>query len=410
MPQSVPAIYFVVETEPVSSMGKNISQGFEEELTFDEEEISIWVAFDQLGAGFGVRRVSILVELFGSLKAAWNASSSELLSMKGIPRDAIEEFLAKRSGLVPEQLADKLTASNVVAIPHHHPSYPSRLRQIHDPPLVLYQRGALAAEDLRTAISIVGTRNPSAYGRQLAKEFGRQLSACGVTIVSGMAIGVDSLAHWGSLESQGRTVAVLGCGADVCYPSSNKPLYAEIVNKSRGAVVSEFFPGTQPEPWRFPARNRIISGMSHAVIVIEAGESSGALITARIAFEQNRAVFAVPGRVDSRMSVGTNKIIASQLAQLVSSPLDVLSHLQWVTSPGAGAVVPTVVELFGREKEVYDLLSAEPMHFDHLCAKTGMPAGEMSATLTMLELAGVVLRHPGDWYTKEPQSFIPSVS
>lgn len=265
--------------------------------------------------------------------------------------------------------------------------------------MVLYMRGQLKPEDAIHSVAVVGTRRPTSYGTRNAKEFGRVLAANGVTVVSGMAVGVDSLAHWGAIEGGGKTVAVLACGADVCYPSSNKPLYQAIVEAERGAVVSEFFPGTRPEGWRFPARNRIISGLSDAVVVIEAGHDSGSLITARLGFEQNRSIFAVPGRVDSPMSRGTNQLIAHHFAQLVLDAPDVLSHLHWI-SVDRGTEVTTIVELFGREKEIFELISPEPVHFDYLCEKSGMQPGELSATLTMLELAGIVTRHPGDWYSR----------
>jgi DNA processing protein len=217
-----------------------------------------------------------------------------------------------------------------------------------------------------------------------------------------MALGVDSLAHWGAIEANGRTVAVLGCGVDVCYPSSNKPLYKSLTEADDQAVVSEFLPGTKPETWRFPARNRIISGMSQALVVVEAGESSGALITAQMAFEQNREVFAIPGRVDSPMSIGTNGLIARNMAHLCRNYMDIMNEMDWVAS-ARGEKLPAVVELYGREREVFELVSPQPVHFDYLLEKTGMNTGELSATLTMLELAGVVARLPGDWYARETQ-------
>jgi DNA processing protein len=233
----------------------------------------------------------------------------------------------------------------------------------------------------------------------LAKEISNGLAASGVGVVSGMAVGVDSLAHWAAIEGGGKTVAVLACGVDVCYPSSNKPLYNKLIDGRYGAVVSEFPPGTKPEEWRFPARNRIVAGLSDAVVVIEAGQESGALITASIAFEQSRAVFAVPGRVDNEQSKGCHALIRNGKAHLCESYTDLLRTMEWV-AVGTVSGVPTVVELYGRERELYDLISSEPVHFDYLCEKSGMPAPELSATLTMLELAGVVTRHPGDWYSR----------
>jgi DNA processing protein len=258
-------------------------------------------------------------------------------------------------------------------------------------------------EDMSHNVGIVGTRTPTALGQKLAKEISSGLAQSGVTIVSGMALGIDSLAHWGALESKGKTVAVLGSGVDYCYPSSNRHLYQALTEGGNGAVISEFFPGTKPEKWHFPARNRIISGMSQALAVIEAGEISGALITAKMAFEQSREVFAVPGRLNDRMSAGTNDLIAKNMAHLLRSYTDILEDMGWV-STGVSQTVPTIVELYGREREVFELMSLEPVHFDHLAEKTGMNTGELSATLTMLELGGLISRLPGDWYCLEGQT------
>jgi DNA processing protein len=273
------------------------------------------------------------------------------------------------------------------------------LREIHDPPVVIYMLGELEPEHLQHSAAVIGTRRPTTYGQRLAKEIAGGLAQNSVGVVSGMAIGIDSIAHWGAIDSGGKTVAVLACGVDVCYPSSNKPLYKKLVDGLHGAVISEFPPGIRPEEWRFPARNRIVSGLSDAVLVIEAGESSGALITASIAFEQSRTVFAMPGRVDSDKSKGCHMLIRAGKAHLCENHLDIMRTMDWVPAPPVRGV-PTVVELYGRERDLYDLISAEPVHFDYLVEKSGMPAPELSATLTMLELAGVVTRHPGDWYSR----------
>jgi DNA processing protein len=276
--------------------------------------------------------------------------------------------------------------------------YPYMLRQIHDPPSVLFVNGNLRESDFHHVIAIVGTRSPSSYGQKLAKDVSRGLAHSGAVIGSGLAIGVDSYAHWGAIEGGGRTIAVVATGPDICYPTSNRRLMKAIVD-GHGVILSEYFPGTKPEKWHFPARNRIVSGLAKGIVVVEAGENSGALITARLGFEQNRDVFAFPGRVDSPMSAGTNLLIQKNQAHLVRNFGDVLDALQWVQT--SVREVTTVVELFGREKEIYEMLSNEPTHFDVLVERSGMTAGEMSATLTMLELAGVIARHPGDWYSRQ---------
>ncbi len=371
----------------------------------DENELAYWLAFNALsGTGLGFRKIKLLYDHFQSLKNAWAASPNELSRISWLSPSSAERLLEQKKSIEPERLFEKLQASGVEALYYFHPDYPSILRQINDPPLVLFTKGNFRDCNFNCAVGVVGTRKPTAYGERLAKELAKGLAENGVLIVSGMAYGVDSFAHWGAVESKGSTIAVLGCGVDICYPSSNKPLYKAIVEKGCGAIVSEYFPGTGPQKWHFPARNRIISGLSQALAVIEAGESSGALITAHIAFEQSREVFAIPGRVDSAMSLGTNGLIAKNIAHLVRDHNDILKEMGWVTGNTKNGT-STAVALQGRELEVYELMSHEPSHFDYLIEKTGMNTGELSAILTMLELAGVISRLPGDWYIRDKQAF-----
>jgi DNA processing protein len=367
-----------------------------------DEELSSWLAFSELsGPGIGYRKVASLLEFFGNLKDAWNGSVSQLKDSHALSQQNIEKFVQARLLIDREALLKKVKAAKVRALDFYHPLYPPLLREIHDPPIVLFMKGRLDPADFNMCVGVVGTRRPTAYGQRHAKEIAKGLAASGVTVVSGMALGIDSFAHYGAIEGKGRTVAVLACGVDVCYPSSNKPLYTKLIEGENGAVVSEFAPGTKPEDWKFPARNRIISGFGRALAVIEAGEISGSLITARLAFEQSREVFALPGRVDGPMSKGTNSLIAKTTAHLLTSYEQILEEMGWVISKEAGRNVPTIVELYGRERELFELISTEPVHFDYLVEKMGMNAGELSATLTMLELAGIVTRLPGDWYARQ---------
>ncbi len=377
-----------------------------DDLWTDEEQAH-WLAFDQLsGPGLGVQRVKLLYDRMLTLTAAWTASRDQLRSLGIINLDVIDAFIEKRKAIDPAALLEQVRKQNVQAYPLYHPLYPMRLREIHDPPIILYINGRLTPDDMLYAVGVVGTRRPSSYGQKFSKEISKNLAMAGATVVSGMAVGVDSLAHWGAIEGGGKTVAVLGCGPDVCYPSSNRPLFKALTSGEHGAVVSEFFPGTKPEPWRFPARNRIISGLSKGLAVIEAGETSGSLITAKLAFEQNREVFALPGRVDNPMSRGTNKLIGSHTAHVLTSHEDILNELRWASAPSGGGQVPTMVELYGKEKDVFELISSEPVHFDHLIERSGLQTGELSATLTMLELAGMVERLPGDWYSRQTTSYM----
>ncbi len=387
---------------PDEDLLREISERAEKELAHDlAKELHYWLGFDQLtGVGLGAKRTRMLFEHFLSAEAAWNATASELKTLPWLKPEQIKQLIEKRAEIDFEKLLETLEKEGVTALHFYHPLYPSRLREIADPPLVLYMKGQLTPQELDHSIAIVGTRRPTAYGQRLAKEFSRGLAQAGATIVSGMAVGIDSLCHWGAIEGGGRTVAVLASGPDLCYPTSNRPLYNGLIDGTHGAVISEFFPGTKPEPWRFPARNRIISGLSKGVVVIEAGATSGSLITAEIGFEQSREIFAIPGRIDAPMSMGCNKLIAATKAQLVMNYVDVLNGLNWVSVPTMQDV-PSMVELFGREKEVFELVTTEPIHFDVLGQRLEMSAGELSATLTMLELAGIVERLPGDWYSRQ---------
>lgn len=367
-----------------------------------ESELAAWLAFAQIaatGGGLTARKILSLYEHLGSLDFAWKANRDQLRFVPGLSADLVEKLLVRRAEIDPASILESVRAEGISAYPLVDDRYPSLLKQIHDPPCVLYMRGRLTAGDMSHSAAVVGTRRPTAYGQRLAKEIAGTLAERGVTVVSGMAIGIDSFAHRAAIDAGGKTVAVLGCGPDVCYPSSNRPLYEMLVSGKHGAVLSEYFPGTKPDKWRFPARNRIIAGLAQAVIVVEASETSGSLITARMAFEQNREVFAVPGRVDSPMSRGTNQLIVRHTAQLMETIEDVFTTMRWA-SASSGGDLPTVVQLFGREKEVYDIITSEPVHFDMLVDRLGIPVPELSAALTMLELANLVERLPGEWYSR----------
>lgn len=370
----------------------------EEEKPMSDDELAHWLALSQV-SGIGIKRLKILDERLNSMVTAWKASAMVLQRIASFGPETIATLEKARKEIDPYKLLEELRKSNVTAWTWKHAEYPNRLRHIEDPPEVLYVKGEIALEHLTHTVGVVGTRRPTQYGERLAKETAIGLSKHGVTVVSGLAGGIDSCAHWGAIEGGSPTIAVLGCGPDVCYPPSNKRLFDTIIEEHKGVTISEYFPGTEPEKFRFPARNRIISGLSAALVVVEGGLDSGSLITAYQAFDQNREVFAFPGRVDSPMSAGPHKLIRQTRAHLCTSYEDVLNELDWVqTKTGTERERPAVVQLYGREREIYDLLSSEPVHFDVLCEKSGMDAGEMSATLTMLELAGLIIRETGDWY------------
>jgi DNA processing protein len=268
------------------------------------------------------------------------------------------------------------------------PRFPERLRAIFDPPRTLYLRGAGEPGLLgRRAVAVVGARSCSPYGAQVARMVGRELAAAGLVVVSGLARGIDGEAHRGTLEAGGLTLAVLGCGIDRDYPASNVRLSRRI--EESGLVVSEYGPGVEPAPWRFPARNRIIAGLSEAVVVVEARERSGALITADFALEEGREVFAVPGEITSSLSAGTNALLKLGAAPLTAAD-DVLDALGIVRPAQSRAV-----EVSPAAAEVLELVRESPRGADELTARGPLDAGSVSVALTELELAGLVAASDG---------------
>ena len=384
----------------------NLSDGLDEvHMQKDlDEELSYWLAFSKMsGAGLGIVKAQTLYNHFGSLKEVWHTPVDELKQLIFMSYEMTQAFREARKTIDPESLLRQVRQSGVRVYHLHDPRYPALLREIHDPPFVIFALGNLSLENLSGTVGVIGTRRPTSYGEKQAKEISKGLAERGATVISGMALGIDSLAHWAAIKAGGRTVACLATGVDICYPTSNKHLYQELIKGENSCVISEYFPGTHPERWSFPARNRIIAGMSQAVAVIEAGEDSGSLITANMAFDINREVFSMPGKVDSPASIGTNKLIANTKAHMLTKCEDIIDGMKWA-SANTGGSVPVMVQLYGREREIYELIAEEPRQFDALAEYTGMSVGELSSTLTMLELAGIVIRLPGDWYECEKQA------
>ncbi len=360
----------------------------------DPLETGYWIAFNRI-PGVGAIKIKRLYDRFGSLALAWQSDPAGL-GRAGLEAKAVESVLAARPRLDPERELAALARQAVRALTVVDPDYPERLRQIYAPPAVLYLRGELLPAD-ELAVAVVGMLRATMYGREAAEALVAELVANSITIVSGLARGIDTVSHRAALQAGGRTVAVLGSGLDVIYPYENKRLAEEIAE--RGAVVSEYPLGTKPDAANFPPRNRIISGLSLGTVVVEAGEDSGALITADFALEQNREVLAVPGPIFARTSRGTNRLI-QQGAKLVLSAQDVLDELNLASAPqqmemrellGAVAANPTEVTLLG-------ILTREPLHIDEVCRQAVLPAAEVLSALAMLELKGAVRQLGGMHY------------
>ena len=359
-----------------------------------------YIAALQRVPGLGVSGVMSLLEKFPSAEYAWNASSDELAEVKSISsplQSALISFRAEEAGL-PEQMAEVCQKKQISVCTRDDAAYPALLREINRPPLVLFYRGKLESEG--ACLAMVGSRRATAYGKGTAEFLAREIAGAGVTVISGAALGIDTASHKGALQT-GKTVAVLGCGVDVAYPSSNRRLLDEIAEN--GAVVSEYAPGTRPVAAFFPARNRIISGISLGTVVVEAAERSGSLITAEMALSEGRDVFAVPGSIFSEQSRGTNRLI-QQGAKLVQCAQDILSDYIERPQVDAAKKIPSdsKEELTAEEREIYNVLSFEqPQSVDDIIYRlNGSNVSNISFLLLQMELKGIVTEDSDHNYLK----------
>lgn len=359
----------------------------------DDDERAHWVAWNRV-RGVGPARFGRLIEFFGDAVTAWFAPAAELRA-GGMEERIVAEIMRQRPGIDPDAEMARLAAMQVAALTLNDPAYPRLLREIPLPPAVLYVRGALTAAD-ENAIAIVGTRRITTYGRQVTERLARDLVAQGMTIVSGLAHGVDGVAHTAALDAGGRTIAVLGCGPDLVYPPEHAKLAARIIEQ--GAVISEFAVGVRPEANNFPARNRIISGISSAVLVTEAPEKSGALITTRFAADQGRDVMAVPGNITSKGSVGSNRLIQDG-ALCVLTAADIIGALNVHLLPQQ-LVMRELLPADATEAQILALLADEPRHVDDLCRDANLNAATVSGALIMMELKGLVRNLGGMTYSR----------
>ncbi len=351
------------------------------------DEKKYWIGFN-LVRGIGAVRFQQIISYFGDLSVAWQAPV-EAFHETGLPERALRNFLALRSEIDLDSLYESILQSQITVLTLKDEGYPTLLKEIDQSPPVIYIKGSLTPAD-EFAVAMVGTRRVTAYGQQVTRDTSTFLAAHGLTIVSGLARGVDALAHQHALQADGRTIAVLGSGVDVIYPPEHRKLADAIVEN--GAVISDYPLGTQPEGINFPPRNRIISGLSLATIVVEAGERSGALITADFAVEQGRDVFAVPGNVFSPSSRGTNRLIQKGAYAMVSPQdvLDVLDLTQVEDYKQARRELPADTT----EAKILHVMDYEPIHVDEICHEVGLPVEKVSAALTMMELKGMV-QHVG---------------
>ena len=366
----------------------------------DVTDLRYWVGFN-IVQGIGPAKTRALLDHFGDLEAAWHAGA-DALRAAGLDRRALANLLETRRTLDLEAEMTRLERAGLRLITWESPDYPPLLAEIPDPPPLLYVKGELRPED-RWALAVVGTRRATAYGRQVTETLVGELARNRITIVSGLARGIDRHAHQAALAAGGRTIAVLGHGLDQVYPPEHRRLAAQIVEA--GALISEYPLGTRPEASNFPPRNRIISGLSLGVLVVEAGLRSGALITADYAAEQGRDVFAVPGNITARSSRGTNRLIQDG-AKMVLEARDILEELN-MTMVAQHVEVQMALPENETEARLLSHLSMEPLHVDEIARDLALPIAEVSSTLALMELKGMVRQVGGMHYVLARESGIP---
>lgn len=342
-----------------------------------------------------------LLEYFGNPESIFNATEAHILSVKGMTDRFAMRILDSSYSPDSHQL-EFMRRERIRVISWLNQDYPQSLRNIPDPPPLLFVRGRIDEKD-RFAVALVGSRQASPYGRSVTARFAKELAGAGLTVISGGAIGIDAIAHQEAIRANGRTLIIHGCGLDIPYPRENVATFEKVVERDLGALITEFPPGAQPEPWRFPMRNRIISALAMGVVVVEAGDRSGALLTASIATEQGKEVMAVPGNIDRPGSRGTNALIRDGAA-LVTTTQDILNTLGILVlerpkeidtaEQGASAQLPPL------QRKLIGLLSLTPKHIDSISAEAGVSSVDAGVQMTLLEMEGLVRRLPGNCYIR----------
>jgi DNA processing protein len=348
----------------------------------------------------GPVRLRKLLEVFQRPQEILTAKRNELRKVEGIGNEVADQISNWESIVDFGAELDRIREFGATVITQGSPSYPRALREIHAPPIVLYVWGELKERD-HHAIGIIGARRTTHYGIESAKKLAYQLAYAGLTVISGLARGIDTAAHQGALAAKGRTIAVIGSGLTKLYPPENAAL-AEKIRAGNGAIVSEFSMEIEPDRQTFPMRNRIISGWSHGILVVEAGLNSGALITASQALEQGRSVYAVPGHINAPSAMGSNRLI-QQGAKLVMDASDILDDLQILlpeAKPSAEAAARPLPSLSEEERRIYDAIEAAETAIDDITEKTDLPSATVSSTLLQLELKRLVKQLPGKYFVK----------
>jgi DNA processing protein len=357
-----------------------------------------WIALSGV-KGIGNVTFKNLLMRFGDPEKILDAPLSELSRVDGIRRDTVQDIIDRNFDTDPFDELKKIESCGARIVTFNDPEYPAPLKEIHDPPMLLYMKGAEIPQN-RIFVAIVGSRNATHYGLKAAEEFGQGIARRGLGVVSGMALGIDAASHWGCLSGKGSTIGVLGTGIDIVYPGQNRKLFDKIIEK--GTVITEFPMGTTPSPSNFPKRNRIISGLSRGVLVVEATKNSGSLITASIALEQGRDVYAVPGSIESFKSRGCHFLIKHG-AMLAENADDIMESLG-LNYPGMvksdSLVKKELPGISVLEKMIYDIIGDYPMHIDQIQKKGNIGSGDLSGALTRMELKGIIKQLPGKMFVR----------
>ena len=355
------------------------------------EQYWVWLSSVE---GIGVKRFYQLLSIYEDARTVWDNVGDK--DMKFLGPATLKKLKEARDEKYFYSLFARMEKLHMRALTRVSDGYPALLLDIYDPPPTLYVMGDGGLDDEKM-FSIVGSRRCTRDGQRAAREIAETLARNGVTVISGMAHGIDTAAHEGALIGLGKTIAVLGCGADVIYPPENEALYHRIIENG-GAVISEFAPGTTPTPGNFPARNRIISGMSDGVLIVEGAQKSGAMITVNNALDQNRDVFAVPGSIYSPLSAAPNRLIVDGCTPVLSG-WDILEHYRWASRPDPRVSAPRAkITLDPEDDQIVRPLLEQELSFDELANLVDFPISKLNSHLTMLELRGIIVKVPGGLY------------
>lgn len=362
------------------------------------DDLKYWLAFSKVEFA-GSKFIERLWNHFDSMKEAWFASSYDLLEIESLKLEKVNKFIEARKNVNPDQILEEIKEKDINVLTLEDNNYPALLKQIYDPPAVLFIKGDIESCNLDKTLAIVGSRKASHYITEILGKIINEMKGSDTTIVSGMALGVDTCAHNAAIKNNLKTIAVLGAGFEWIYPKENKKLFAQIAD-GNGALISEYYPAEPPEIWKFPKRNRIISGLSQGTLIAEAGLKSGALITARLCLEHNRELMCIPGLVTNPNTEGTHKLLQDG-AGLVTNIKDIFDALNWsIESNTSKNENNFQIELLDNEKKIYEILSLEPVQFDEILNQSKLNAQELMVALTSLELNSIVKQMPGQKYIR----------